>query len=383
MAYKYKKIRKRMNKLSLICGMIAVFLISLLFFFVTNRRVSITHLSNSGAAVLGWDTQSELQKKMIIDKRLEIADGLLSMAPNPIKEIHLEGTVDKDVRRVRSVSSLTDMGTIFNLAYAYKTTKEPKYLDKATEFILAWATTYKATGNSINESQLQPLYDGYVWIRPSMDPKDIRNVDRWLNTIAEAEKNKKYNDGKDINNWNSYRISIIGQIGYITKTQKFINYASTAYKEQIQNNLRPDGTSFDLETRDALEYHCYNLLALLRFAKVSRQHGHDLYTYQSPSGSSLKKSLHYIFPYVNGEKIHLEYVNSVVEWDRIKAAANNQSTIGRQFEPKSALETLELAYYLDEDVLPLVQELRGNYTSYPSFQILFAEEQRNDMLKLK
>lgn len=85
---------------------------------------------------------------------------------------------------------------------------------------------------------------------------------------------------------------------------------------------------------------------------LSRANGVDFYNYSSPTGSSIKRSVDWLLPYVNGQKTHAEFVNSTVDFDR-KRAQNNESAYkaGTLFEPKNGIATLVLASYFDEGLL--------------------------------
>ena len=324
---------------------------------ITLTLMGAQHISmvvDKVGTVLGVQTNRDKQTKLIVANKLQEADKFLTATPNPIIKISMEGKMANDPNKINTIKSLEDVKKIYTLGYAYKVTRNPKYLTKATEFILAWAKTYKVTGNSIDESHLQPLFEGYGWTRPFMSGEDVNTIDSWLNSIADKEMKVKYNDVRDLNNWNSHRINIVGQIGYLTGNSEYINYAIEAYKKQVQDNLLPEGGSTDFLDRDALHYHSYNIWPLLYFAKTASLNGVDLYDYTSASGASLRKSVHFLFPYFSGEKTHMEFVNSNAAWDKKNAK--------KLWVPKNDLYILELAYFFDDDTLPLIQKHKSRIT---------------------
>jgi hypothetical protein len=208
---------------------------------------------------------------------------------------------------------------------------------------------------------------------------DISVIDGWLRTIADREMLVRYNDERDINNWNSHRINIIGQIGFLIGDNKYVDYSTEEYKKQIQNNLYPDGSSLDFELRDALHYHSYNIWPLLNLAKTAQLNGIDLYNYQAPSGASLPKSLHYLYPYFSGQLTHKEFVNSKVEWDTKSGSKKLTAAEAKNWIPSKDLYILELAYFFEDDPLPIIQTIRNNKVEFPSFETMLARTQRDEI----
>lgn len=357
---------------------ITIIFICLLVIINTNGNYISRFIYQAGS-VLGIQTSLEWQEKLIVTGKLLDANKLLESTPNPIEKIQMEGKLNSDLNKIQTIKSLEDVQKIFTLSYAYKITKDNKYLNKSNEFLLAWAKVYKATGNSIDESHLQPLFEGYAWTRDSLNTIDVDLIDSWLKTIADKEITIKYNDDRDINNWNSHRINIIGQIGFLVNDKKYIDYSINAFKQQIQDNLYPDGSSIDFGARDALHYHSFDIWALLNFAKTASLHGINLYTYQSESGASLKKSVYFLFPYVTGGKTHLEFVNSSVAWDITTGSRKASAKDAKKWNPKDGLYIMELAYFFDDEALPLVQKLRNSKAEYPSFEILLNYLQRKEI----
>lgn len=363
---------KRLKRLGVLC-LITLIVLLLVFVFHKDEESQGLSYADKIGRVLGVETSIEKQVRQIQTKKLEEVNKYVGDKPNPVQKIQMEGKLDSDPAKKQTIKSLEDLKKIYLFSYGYKITKNQRYLSKANEFILAWASTYKASGNSIDETHLEQLFEGYSWVRDGMSTTDIAIVDAWLKTIAEKEMKVKYKDDRDINNWNSHRINIIGQIGYITEDQRYLDYALDAYKKQIQYNLYADGSSMDFKTRDSVGYHAFNLWALLNFARTASSHGVDLYNYQSPSGASLKKSVHFLYPYINGTKTHTEFVNSKVAWD-VTTGSKKKAAI---WNPSGGLYIMELAYYFDDTALPLIQKLKNNKVEFPSFETYLSYSLRN------
>jgi hypothetical protein len=191
---------------------------------------------------------------------------------------------------------------------------------------------------------------GFSLVADAMSPSVRERVQNWLSRVAtlQIERRPPPPAATHISNWNSDRLKIVGLIGYALRNTRFIRFAEDGYREQIAANLRPDGTSFDFHQRDALVYHVAALVPLLELAIAADKHGIDLYSYQAPSGASLERSIRFLLPYVRGERVHLEFVRTTVQFDRQRAAAGDPfARIGAPWDPRGAARLFEMAGYFN------------------------------------
>jgi hypothetical protein len=73
-----------------------------------------------------------------------------------------------------------------------------------------------------------------------------------------------------------------------------------------------------------------------------------LYSYQAPSGASLERGIRFLLPYVRGERVHLEFVRTTVQFDRRRAAAGDAFVrIGAPWDPLQGARLLEMAGYFN------------------------------------
>ena len=308
---------------------------------------------------------------------LGIADDALLEQPDPVEKIQTEGKLDRDPAKLETEKSLHDMKKIYALGVAWITTGDTRYAVKAKEFILAWAGINKSAGDPIDDTNLEQLIKAYDFLKTGFSGGEIEIVNRWLTDVANAEISTK-TPGKStsMNNWNSHRIKIVGLIGFAIGKKPFVDFADLEYRLQVQNDLNPDGGSYDFTERDALHYHCYTLEPLLSIAAAGSLNGYGWFGYKAGNGSSLKKSVEFLLPYARGEQTHNEYVNSRVKFDFTRAAAGQKKfQIGRVFEPKEALPTLEEYYFFDRSILPLIQKILNTTSKYPSWEILLESAQ--------
>jgi hypothetical protein len=301
------------------------------------------------------------------------ADDALHDQPFPIQTIVSEGHLGSDPDRIRTYNSLPDLDKIDALHWAAVVTGQPQYLAKLHDFLLAWATTNISQGNPINDTKLEPAFLAYGDFRGTFSSADRAAVDRWLRATAHAiiDAKKKRPDCA-INNWQSHRLKVVGLAAFILDDNGLKKYAIAGYKQQIADNLRPDGSSIDFEDRDALHYQLYDVEPLLTLAIVADHAGVDLYHYTAPSGASLPRAVAFLVPFCDGTRQHAEFVHSKVDFDRQRAASGDNSyKAGRLFNPHDAIGALELAAYFDPHLIPLVAKLANPHNPhFPTSQIV-------------
>ncbi len=222
-----------------------------------------------------------------------------------------------------TTQSLKDLDKVALWLSAWYGSQDKVYAEKIKTYLLAWAEAYVPTGNPINENKLEPLIHGYGVLKKSFSKTEQQRIEAWLTRIAEAEL--AYPRIPE-NNWKAKHIKLVGTIGMILDKPSYVEYARESFKKYIDKALYADGTSRDLHQRDALSYHVSGLDPLLVYAIATEQlkgnnDAFNPFTYQSPQGGSIKKSVDYVVPYAKGEKVHAEWVNTKVELDRQRAAA--------------------------------------------------------------
>lgn len=300
------------------------------------------------------------------------ADVALSQVPDPIDTVVSEGHLATDPKKIRTLQSLDDIPRIYSLAIAFAVEGNKNYLQKAAKYVKSWAIVNKPQGNPINDSKFEDLFFAYDLIKRSLSENDQKTIDSWLEKMADEEirtalpKTKK----TSFNNWNSHRLKVIGMIAYLLNNDKYKKYIAEELPEQIEKNLLPDGSGIDFNERDALHYHIYTLEPLISLATVvKRATGKDYYHYIAPSGASIEKSIHFLIPFVSGEKLHPEFVNSTVPFDK-KRADNKEAgyEIGAAFKRTTGIQVLIQASYFDPTCMNIVRKLINNSATYPKWQ---------------
>lgn len=287
--------------------------------------------------------------RALYDSIAALALASLHDKPMPVKNINYEGLLENDPARVSTQQSLVDMDKITSLIYAFYGNGDIRYARKAKEISLAWCTTYQPDGNPINENKLTAIFWAYHIFNNEFSVPEKGDMERWMRTIAQKEMDRT---GTPVNNWEAKRQKITATIGCILDDATMRTTAVEGFKKYIHNAYYPDGTSNDLKKRDALHYHLSGLKpCIAAFINCkSFDPRFDLYDYESPNGSSVKKSVAYAVPYAAGKETRKEWVNSQVTLDKERAAAGlPEYQPGKLFNPNDAIPTFEWACYYNPD----------------------------------
>lgn len=348
-------------------------LLALLLLSVFISKAQLVSLNNSEIEGLKKLAATNVSAKARLSEWQRVADQSLTSTPNPIDTIHTEGRLKGDPQKTATSESLRDMHKMYALALTYRISGDKKYFTKAAEFLSAWARKNSPNGDPIDDTNLDPAVETYDFIKADLSADDNKLISSWLAATAQAEMDKiKRHKGTATNNWHSHRLKEVGEIGFAIGDKKYQQWAIDGLKEQIAKNLLPDGSSIDFKLRDALHYHVYDLEPLLKLSIIlKRATGVDYYNYVSPEQTSIRKSVEWLLPYLNGQKTHGEFVNSTVSFDKKRAKNGEKDYVaGTLFNPKNGLHTLLLAEYFFPDVMGLIQKLSGSTEAYSNWQLV-------------
>lgn len=303
----------------------------------------------------------------------KLAEAALTQAPNPIDTIISEGRLATDPRKILTQKSLADMNKIYALAIVSRVTGKKIYAKRSIEYLRAWALLNRGVGNPINDTKLDALLEGYDLVKEQAGRSDRGVIETWLRQVAEAEINHpRFRSAAKsaANNWNSHRIKVVGNIAYLLNDKKYKAFTDSALAWQIEKNLNADGSGMDFEDRDALHYHIYTLEPLIAIATtIRRAGGKDFYSYTSPNGSSIAKSVAFLVPFSTGEKVHHEFTNSKTPFDRQRAANNEPGyAIGAAFKPQTSADVLTQAAYFEPQLQAIVKKLTMSENDYPNWR---------------
>jgi hypothetical protein len=110
---------------------------------------------------------------------------------------------------------------------------------------------------------------------------------------------------------------------------------------------------------------------------IKRASSKDFYRYLSLSGASIEKSIQFLIPFVSGDKMHPEFVNSTVEFDK-KRAENKESgyEIGAPFKQTSGINVLVQASYFEPLYMDVVKKVLNTSATYPTWQVVINSVRR-------
>jgi hypothetical protein len=341
------------------------------------QQVSLT--DNEVKALKDSIQVSEAYQKVF--KPIEaVAQKALNESPNPIEKIRSQGLLQGDPLKTATNLAIRDVSKIYALALNYRLTNDKRYLEKATAYLLAWANTNKATGDPIDETKLEEVIVGYDLLRNLFEQKNRNTMDAWLASIADEELDSfsiKGGRKTAINNWNSHRVKIITLIAYTLHSKKYQESATRELEKQIAQNLNPDGSTYDFHERDALHYHIYSLEPLLKAViAINRANNKNYFTYTSAKGSSIKKSVDFLVPFVTGETKHQEFLNSTVPFDKARAKNGEKGYIVADFVPSHGIIVLALADYFSPDYMNVIQQVKGKAGRYFDLQLALNQIKR-------
>lgn len=351
----------------------------LIFFAFFHLNAQDVSFSNAELKLLKKELKDDPRAKAIVGEFESRAKKALGDAPDPIELIQSQGLLMGNPAKMASLKSLGDVNKIFAFSLIYRLKGEKKYLNKATEFLKAWARENKPDGNPINETKLEDLVFGYDLIRKDITKNNRKEIDAWLDAMATAEVNHvsgKGDKGTAVNNWNSHRIKMITMINYILRNGKYDKVIDVELKRQLEVNLNPDGSTHDFYERDALNYHIFSVEPLLKTAIViKRATGKSYFTIESSKGGSIKKSTDFLVPFMTGEKTHKEFQNSKVAFDRQRASNNEKGFMIADFIPSKGIVALVTAEYFDPSYLEVIKKASGDQ-NYLEWQLLVNKVRR-------
>ncbi|MBD3240392.1 MAG: iduronate-2-sulfatase, partial [Chitinivibrionales bacterium] len=337
----------------------------------------VTPLTPAQTACLRTLCTTDSSAARIARQTREQALPLLDLAPAPLEVIHYEGLVNTDPRRIATVEKLRQMGDAALLMRFWQASGDTRARETLCSLTVAWAQTYRPTGNDVNENKFYPLLVAYLAFRDSISEGRRQVVDTWIGTMAPLHA-KAVETSTHFTNRYSKHVRLLCIFGLILDREEWVAASRQAIRRFVTQSLRPDGTSLDLERRDALSYHQSALRPMIELARLAGTDGPALYAWESEAGGSISKSVAYVVPYALGEKVHKEWVNTTVGLDKRRAQAGlSYYQPGKLFDPQSSLRLMSAASYFDESLLKVVRHLTaGTEDRFPTWAVLVNEAAR-------
>jgi hypothetical protein len=129
------------------------------------------------------------------------------------------------------------------------------YLDKAKDFLMAWAAVNVASDHTPAETSMLDFYKAYSIIRSQIDASSRSTIDHWFV--------QKYNYFKTLsqrnNNWETIKNLYLLHIAFMLNDAARITEAKNSFTRHHDKEFRLDGASVDFLARDAFAYQAYDL----------------------------------------------------------------------------------------------------------------------------
>ncbi len=294
---------------------------------------------------------------------LAAAERHLTDRPNPLAHVHTEGTLPHHGIREQSIAAEKDWPVMRQAALAWRLSGDPRYLRQVDDYLGAWADVYQPDFNPIDETNLDQLINAYALTADNLR-LETRAASRRLISdlgngyLARIQQFHGQNKGTQTNNWQSHRVKLITVAAAALGDRTMLEQAHQVFKQQITDNVLPDGSVIDFHYRDALHYVVYDLEPLVQAALAAKPYGGDWLNLKA-NGASLGAALDWLVPYANGQRSHQEFVHTHVQFDKDRAGVGEAGYSGT-WEPKSSATLFWLAAQLDKRYLPVATQLAAH-----------------------
>lgn len=281
----------------------------------------------------------------------------------PAKKIVESGRKTTPVQSIdenpNNVNISNEMKSIHQLCLAYAFTQDKKYLDKAVEYLKAWAEINVALSKrNIHEEAYNIAVEGYSLIRKVIGTADRERIDTWIRKRAEVFL--KDNDLR-VNNWGTCLLYQFYLLGTVLEDESIVDKFSSSYDDWVKGNLFPNGTTTDLLGRDAFAYHAYDLLFFARICHLKAMlEGYDaaeaFYKKDVHWGASIRKSVLFWKPFLLDSKkyTHLEFVGTEYSPDK------KRSDYNKAYSPSGTLYVVDELYEVDKELKEVLDHYKRN-----------------------
>ena len=251
---------------------------------------------------------------------LRSARNALARTPRPLPVVHTEGTLPGQGIYDQSVEAKRDWQSALEVALGAALTGDVAFAAKAVEFWAAWLSVYRVSLNPIDESNFDQMLIACDLLPEATRAGFAAEVAAFCHGMATGylDAMPRVRGGTATNNWQSHRVKLATLAAFATGDAALVERARAAFRKQLAENIRRDGTVLDFVERDALHYVVYDLEPLVVAALAAKNHGQDWY---GDGAGALLRALVFLVPYASGATTHQEYVRSTVAFDRQRAAA--------------------------------------------------------------
>ncbi|MBC9032206.1 alginate lyase family protein [Sphingomonas sp. JC676] len=310
-------------------------------------------------AILGPEFAKGTAGDPVAQQVITRAEAALARPPGAIPQLHTEGTLPgKGIREI-SLKAKEDQPIILNLALAWRLTGDRRFLDQAGRYLETWADIYQMSFNPIDETGFDSLILATDLTEADLPPALRAKLDAFWRRMAEGYLDAMRGKPKHFyTNWQSHRVKLATMAAFQIGDPDLIARARQAFQAQVATNILANGSVFDFLERDALHYVTYDLDPLLMAAIAAKAHGEDWYAWKNPAGASLRSALAWLEPYARGEKSHIEFARSTIQFDLDRAKAGQDEYAPHPWDAGNAVGTYALAAQIDPGYKSLSSQLQ-------------------------
>ena len=289
----------------------------------------------------------------------------LSATPRARAHLHTEGTLPHQGIREESVEAERDFPLMLDAAIAWRRAGDPRFVQQLDAYFQAWTAVYQPDFNPIDETRFDDFITAYVLSRSGLALQTDQAMRKFLRLFAEGymARSEARSDpthgprsGVWTNNWQSHRIKLMALSASALQDRDLMVKTQAFFVRQLEDNVQPDGSVDDFMQRDALHYVVYDLEPLTAAALAAQGFGMDWLHSKAPSGASLQAAVDWLLPYAKGEREHVEFAHTRVDFDKKRAAAGVSGFNGT-WDPAGAAALYWQVAALDARYLPLAQKL--------------------------
>ncbi|WLH87305.1 alginate lyase family protein [Pseudomonas sp. FP2338] len=280
--------------------------------------------------------------------------------PAPLPHVHTEGTLPNHGIREQSMVAEKDWPLMRQAALAWRISGDPRYLKQVDEYLAAWADVYQPDFNPIDETNLDMLITAYALTADHLRLETRAASRRLISSlgngyIAHIEQFHGQKKATQTNNWQSHRVKLVTLAATALDDRAMLEQAHQLFKQQVADNILPDGSVTDFQDRDALHYVVYDLEPLVQAALAAKPYGGDWLNLKT-NGTSLRAALDWLVPYATGQRSHQEFLHTHVQFDKDRAKVGEAGYSGT-WDAKSSATLFWLAAQLDKRYLPVATQL--------------------------
>lgn len=287
----------------------------------------------------------------------------LADQPAPLSHVHTEGTLPNHGIREQSIAAEKDWPLMRQAALAWRISGDPRHLRQVDDYLAAWADVYQPDFNPIDETNLDMLITAYALTADHLRLETRAASRRLISNLgngylAHIEQFHGPKKGTQTNNWQSHRIKLVTLAAAALNDQAMLEQAHQLFKQQVADNILPDGSVTDFQDRDALHYVVYDLEPLVQAALAAKPYGGDWLSLKA-NGASLGAALDWLVPYATGQRSHQEFLHTHVQFDKDRAKVGEPGYSGT-WDAKSSATLFWLAAQLDKRYLPVATQLAAH-----------------------